>query len=193
MEPSSDSKPITNLKAQAGERLIDLKDRIMGGILGIAVGDALGLPVQFISRSERDKRPIKSMEGWGTFNMPPGSWSDDTSLTLCLAESLLEKDYNLEDLGERFLRWYRDGYWTPAGFSYDVGGSTMTAMQRLAHNVPTAEAGPRDDSSNGNGSLMRILPAAVYLNQQKVWVLYENPFRYASGRCSLEQPVRIYR
>lgn len=66
------------------------KQQIMGGLLGVVTGDALGLPVQFASRQERKLKPVKDMEGYGTFNMPPGSFSDDGSLTLCLAESITE-------------------------------------------------------------------------------------------------------
>src|SRR5512136_1977694 len=84
------------------ERRIDMnRNQIMGGIIGVVVGDALGLPVQFEGRLQRKMRPVTGMEGWGAFNMPPGSWSDDSSLTLCLAESLCQAGFDPEDAGLR--------------------------------------------------------------------------------------------
>ncbi|MDD2509855.1 MAG: ADP-ribosylglycohydrolase family protein [Syntrophomonas sp.] len=139
------------------------KNQIMGGLLGVLIGDALGLPVQFAPREERKKKPVAGMEGWGAFNMPPGSFSDDGSLTLCLAESICEAGLNAEDAAGRFLRWYNEGYWTPTGFAYDIGGSTSRAMERLRRGVPAIDAGPKGENDNGNGSLMRIMPAALYL------------------------------
>lgn len=142
------------------------REQIMGGLLGVVVGDALGLPVQFQSRADRKRRPVVAMEGWGAFNMPPGSWSDDSSLTLCLAESICEAGLDPEDAGRRFVRWYSQGYWTPQGFAYDIGGSTASAMHNLMRGVPAAEAGLAGEADNGNGSLMRILPAAIYLAEK---------------------------
>lgn len=135
----------------------------MGGLLGVMVGDALGLPVQFASRQERRLRPVKDMEGGGVFAMPPGSFSDDGSMTLCLAESITEAGWNPEDAARRFVRWYSEGYWTPTGFAFDIGGSTSGAMERLKSGVAALDAGPKGERDNGNGSLMRILPAALYL------------------------------
>lgn len=139
------------------------RDQIIGGFIGVIIGDALGLPVQFAPRSERVKRPVTGMEGWGAFNMPPGSFSDDGSLTLCLAESIIEAGLDPEDAGKRFLRWYNEGYWTPNGFAYDIGGSTMRAMERMQNGTAALNAGPKGEHDNGNGSLMRILPAVLYL------------------------------
>lgn len=136
---------------------------IMGALLGVVVGDALDLPVQFESRAERKIRSVTGMEGWGVFNMPPGSFSDDGSLTLCLAESICETGLNPEDAAQRFLRWFNEGYWTLEGFAYDIGNSTHLAMEKLIRGVPATEAGPQEEIDNGNGSLMRILPAVFYL------------------------------
>lgn len=137
-------------------------DRIMGGIIGVAIGDALGVPVEFKSRRELQDRLVREMIGYGTHNQPPGTWSDDTSLTLCLAESLSEAGYDLDDIGRRFVRWYREGYMTPHGEVFDVGGTTRQAILWLEQGVEPVQAGPADEGSNGNWSLMRILPAALY-------------------------------
>jgi ADP-ribosylglycohydrolase len=149
-----------------GEKEMDrsnlIASRIRGGLLGVVVGDALGLPVQFRDRIYVRSLGIGGMTGYGTFNLPPGSWSDDSSLTLCLAESLCEVGYDLDDIGRRFVMWYRNGYWTPYGFSYDIGNATKEAMNNLIREVPPARSGPAGEYDNGNGSLMRILPAALY-------------------------------
>lgn len=103
------------------------------------------------------------MGGWGVFNMPPGSFSDDGSMALCLAESFAKAGLNPEDAAQRFQSWYNEGYWTPKGIAYDIGGCTAQAMERLNKGVAALEAGPKGVTDNGNGSLMRILPAALYL------------------------------
>jgi ADP-ribosyl-[dinitrogen reductase] hydrolase len=149
------------------------RNRILGGILGVVTGDALGLPVQFESREKRRQRPVRGMEGWGVFNMPPGSISDDGSLTLCLAESICEAGLSPQDAAKRFLRWYQEGHWTPLGYAYDIGGATARAMESLKRGVPAVEAGPAGENDNGNGSLMRILPAALYLANADVMDLAE--------------------
>lgn len=141
-----------------------LEDQIIGGIVGVVTADALGLPVQFLSRDEVRRKPVAEMRGYGTFSMPPGTWSDDSSMTLCLTESLTEKGYDLYDIADRFVRWYRDGYCTPHGRSFDIGQATDIAMRRLILGAHPLNAGPIDEQSNGNGSLMRILPAAIYFS-----------------------------
>lgn len=140
-------------------------DRIKGGILGVLVGDALGLPVQFLTRKEILKKPVTGMRGYGTFNYPAGTWSDDGSLTLCTIESLIVSGYDLNDLSERFLKWFNRGYLTPFNEAFDIGGTTAEAMFQLKRGVKPLEAGPKDEHSNGNGSLMRILPVALYFSE----------------------------
>ncbi|MGE5454497.1 MAG: ADP-ribosylglycohydrolase family protein, partial [Methylocystaceae bacterium] len=103
-----------------GERMLSNRERALGALYGVLVGDALGLPVQFLSQTEIIKHPVTGMRGYGTFNLPPGSWSDDGSLTLCLAASLTEVDgYDPADVGRRFIKWYDQGYLTPFGYAYD--------------------------------------------------------------------------
>lgn len=140
------------------------EERVVGGILGVVTGDALGLPVQFLSRTEVRQNPVSEMRGGGAFNTPPGTWSDDGSLTLCLVKSLIENGYDLKDIADRFVRWFRDGYCTPFGQSFDIGNTTRVSMMRLMKGVSPLEAGPADENSNGNGSLMRILPAVLYFS-----------------------------
>lgn len=142
------------------------EERILGGLLGVVIGDALGLPVQFSSRENLQTKPVAEMIGYGAFNLPPGSWSDDSSLTLCSAESLIEKGFNPADMGQKFVRWYKEGYWTPSGQSFDIGNTTMIAMENLIKGIEPLKAGPGNEWDNGNGSLMRILPAALYFSYE---------------------------
>lgn len=127
--------------------------------MGVCVGDALGLPVQFYSRQARVDYPVTGMGGYGTFGLPPGTWSDDSSLTLCLAEALCD-GFDLGAIAHNFVCWRYDGYWTPFEQAFDVGGTTNQAMSRLRDGVPPTESGGTGEWSNGNGSLMRILPMA---------------------------------
>jgi len=138
------------------------KNKIFGGIFGLIVGDALGVPVEFVSREELKENPVKDMIGYGTYNMPPGTWSDDSSLTLCLLDSLCN-GLNLNDMADKFIKWYKDGLWTPFGDAFDIGNTTKFAINNLIKGVAPDKAGPIDERSNGNGSLMRILPIAFYL------------------------------
>ena len=152
----------------------DLKqDAIIGGVMGVVIGDALGLPVQFMTKPEIRKNPITDMTGGGAFGLEPGAWSDDSSLTLCLAESLYEVGYNPADIARRFVKWYRDGYMTPFGESFDIGATTSVAMKRLIHGVAPFKAGPTDAESNGNGSLMRILPAALFFAHESDYTMIQ--------------------
>jgi ADP-ribosylglycohydrolase len=141
----------------------EVDDQVYGAILGSCIGDALGVPVEFKSRIALKARPVRGMIGYGTWNQPPGTWSDDSSMFLCTAESLTQ-GYSLQDIADRFVKWYREGYWTAHGEVFDIGSTTKVALDNLQF-VSPAQAGMRDEFSNGNGSLMRILPLAFYTYQ----------------------------
>jgi ADP-ribosylglycohydrolase len=143
---------------------MDMKsiERISGGLFGLVVGDALGVPVEFGTRAELKRNPVVGMRGNGTHNQRAGTWSDDSSMTLCLAASLAENGYDLKDQAGRFLRWYRDAYMTPYGEVFDIGNATRQALEQFEQGAEPVMAGGRTDLDNGNGSLMRILPAAFY-------------------------------
>ena len=140
---------------------ITRNDRILGSLWGSLVGDALGVPVEFINRTTVQMNPVTSMREYGTHHQPQGTWSDDGALILCTTDSLLNYEFNLTDMGERFVRWMNDGLWTATGEVFDVGGTTSTALCRIAEGAAAEEAGGRLEDSNGNGSLMRILPAVL--------------------------------
>jgi ADP-ribosyl-[dinitrogen reductase] hydrolase len=133
--------------------------KILSGLMGVCVGDALGVPVEFSSRTERIKSPVTKMLGYGTWNQPPGTWSDDSSLMLCLADSLCS-GYGVDDIAQSFCRWYRENHWTAHGEVFDIGNTTYQAIIRLERGIPPLQAGGTNENSNGNGSLMRILPMA---------------------------------
>ena len=138
------------------------QSQVLAGLLGVCVGDALGVPVEFTTREERLRSPVTTMQGYGTYNQPPGTWSDDSSLTFCLAESLCQ-GFSLDAIAQSFCRWHDQAYWTPHGTVFDIGMTTAAALRRLRWDqVSPLESGGRDASSNGNGSLMRILPMAFY-------------------------------
>jgi len=135
---------------------------IRSALFGIAVGDALGVPVEFKSRETLRRNPVTDMTGYGTYNQPPGTWSDDSSLTFCLAEAMTQK-FVLESMRQNFVKWAYEGYWTPHGEVFDIGITTRKAISKLANGESTFSAGCFDEASNGNGSLMRILPLIFYL------------------------------
>lgn len=138
------------------------REKVMGGLFGLCVGDALGVPVEFKSRETLSKNPVTNMFGYGTYNLPPGTWSDDSSLTFCLAEALTQ-GFDLNVIGQNFVKWYHENYWTPHGKVFDIGITTQKAIMRLAKGIKPELAGGFDETDNGNGSLMRILPLLFYL------------------------------
>src|ERR1017187_228210 len=141
--------------------VISQKDRILGGLWGSLVGDALGVPVEFKDRATVQLDPVRDMREFGTHRQPRGTWSDDSSMLLCTADSLLNHEFSLADMGERFVRWMNEGLWTAHGDVFDMGGTTCTALMRIAKGMPAKQAGGLHEDSNGNGSLMRILPAVL--------------------------------
>lgn len=132
-------------------------------MLGHAVGDALGVPVEFCSREELDRDPVKDMRGFGTYDVPAGSWSDDTSMSLATLRALTDKDWNLDSIMQNFVKWLENGEYTSTGEAFDVGRTCFDAIMKYARgNTPAKECGGVDEYSNGNGSLMRIHPFVLY-------------------------------
>lgn len=138
-----------------------------GLLFGIAIGDALGVPVEFMSRKHLQVNPVTCMREYGTHHQPAGTWSDDSAMSFLLVEQLIE-GYDIEQLAKKFCRWYQYNYWTPHGEIFDMGVATRNAMDKIAKGVSALESGECDDYSNGNGSLMRILPLAIYLQNKPI-------------------------
>ena len=152
-------------------------NNIKSGIIGAIVGDALGLPVQFIERKYRDEDPVTDMREYGAFNKPAGSWSDDSSLILATADGLsaslkevddakdlkLNEIIDYEIIMKNFSNWLNDGEFTPYGYAYDIGGATMDGIERYDDGTEPILSGGIGERDNGNGSLMRILPIAFFI------------------------------
>ena len=140
-----------------------MKDMYKNGVFGVVVGDAFGCPVQFESREEVAMHPVKDMRGHGTFNLPEGSWTDDSSLTLALLNSINKNEcINLKHIMDSFVDWLEYGEFTPFGYSYDIGRGTMYAIHNYERYKDVFECGGNSESNNGNGSLMRIIPACLF-------------------------------
>ena len=133
---------------------------VKSGIFGLAVADALGVPVEFMDRAKLKENPVTDMRGNGTHHQPKGTWSDDTSMTLCLAASLANGDINYEDIMKRFCCWWIGGEYTPRGYAFDIGGATGRALSRFREGTPPLLCGGNSERDNGNGALMRMLPVA---------------------------------
>ncbi|MBQ9941989.1 MAG: ADP-ribosylglycohydrolase family protein [Christensenellaceae bacterium] len=144
-----------------------MRNKVLSGMLGLAVGDALGVPVEFKSRAQLDAQPVRGMLGHGTHDQPAGTWSDDTTMALCTMEAIT-KDEGTAGAMQRFCRWVQEGYMTAHGQLFDIGMATRKAiMLYMQVGLSPEECGGRAANENGNGSLMRILPLAYVLAQSR--------------------------
>lgn len=148
---------------------INYDNPVLAALLGVAVADALGVPVEFKSRKHLDENPVTTMMGYGTYNQPPGTWSDDSSLTFCLAESLCN-GYDLNDIALKLTNWVYADSWRPHGRVFDIGNQTRSALMQVKRilNLEMYEdlrllKYNDDERTNGNGSLMRIIPLLFYI------------------------------
>ena len=129
-------------------------------MLGLAAGDALGTTLEF--KSPGHFEPVTDMVGGGPFHLEAGQWTDDTSMTLCLADSLIERrGFDARDQMERYVRWYREGYLSSKDYCFDIGNTTRSALEAFER---TGEpySGPTDAKSAGNGSIMRLAPVPLF-------------------------------
>lgn len=137
-----------------------LVDRASGALLGLAVGDALGTTLEFKPRDSYP--PLTDMVGGGPFDLPAGVWTDDTSMALALADSLIACGrLDPVDVMRRFVRWWRAGDYSPTGSCFDIGNTTQAALARFEH-MGEPLAGDPDPGTAGNGSLMRLAPIAIW-------------------------------
>ncbi len=133
----------------------------LDGIMGLAVGDALGVPAKFSSRDWLTEIPVNDMCGYGTHPVPKGTWSDDTSMTWAALDSLRE-GYAPNLMADKFCEWFFAGKYTPHGRVFDYGNATKDALVRYRSTQNPLDCGMKDEKSNGNGALMRILPVCLY-------------------------------
>lgn len=145
-----------------------LRDRLAGGLVGLLVGDAVGVPYEFHAPDDLpppDQIDMDPPQGFrrAHFGVRPGTWSDDGAQALVLLDSLLVRSgLDLAHFGEGLRRWLHEGYLAVGGQVFDIGIQTSTAINRLSQGMPAETAGPREESRNGNGSLMRVLPLALW-------------------------------
>lgn len=138
------------------------------GIIGLALADAMGVPVEFYSREELRKNPVTSVREYGTYYMPEGCWSDDTSLTIATMDGIIQNTGEINEntyiyIAENFLKYLAKGEYTPTDKIFDIGNTTRMAIMKYAFDgVSPTEAGGNGPSNAGNGALMRILPLAYY-------------------------------
>lgn len=135
------------------------RKQILNGLLGLCIGDALGVPVEFLSRDKLKVNPVTDMLSNGSHNQPKGTWSDDSSMTFCLTESLCS-GYDVNDIADKFYKWLIENYWTPHGKTFGIGQTTFKTVGKYKNSANPLKCGMKTERSNGNGSLMRTLPLA---------------------------------
>ena len=138
------------------------------GIYDLVVGDAMGVPVEFTSGEDRRLDPVTDMIGYGTYNQPEGTWSDDSSMALATLVSIRDKgEIDYKDIMERFHDWCMYGAYTPFDEVFDIGIATSRAIMKYSNGAKPLESGGKTEWDNGNGSLMRILPVCLYIVEQQ--------------------------
>ncbi len=168
------------------------KKQVIGGIQGSVIGDALGVPAEFMSRDELRNNPIKGMKSGGAHDQPIGTWSDDTSMTLCTIDSLIENGVDYDDQMTRFADWLWSAINTANNEVFDVGGTTKQSIFRFVKGTPALECGELAEYTCGNGSLMRLFPTAMYIIGQ-----YENDsiddrsaqIIHNTSKCTHQHPI----
>lgn len=141
----------------------DKRNRSIGAFIGLAIGDALGAPIQFQRRDTYEH--VFGYTAGGTYQLDPGYWTDDTSMALCLAETLIEKGcYDPIDFGDRLVRWVDEGYNSSLPKCFDIGQTTLRAIgayRRFGHE----ECGVTGEWAGGNGSIMRLAPVPIFYQE----------------------------
>ena len=136
---------------------------IKDSTLGFVIGDALGVPVEFKSREELTISPLKEMIGYGSHNVPEGTWSDDTSMMLATMDSIIETNkIDYDNMMNKFCDWYINSKYTATGVVFDIGNTICKALNKYCSGYNALDCGGNNEFDNGNGSLMRILPISLY-------------------------------
>lgn len=177
----------------------DFLNKAISVVVGSAVADAVGVPVEFKSREALLASPVTDMMGFGTYNMPAGSWSDDTSMALCALDVMAKKkEIDFNAIMDNFGKWFLQGEFTPTGFTFDAGNTCGEAILRYVNfGITPLLCGLRDEYSNGNGSLMRIHPFVLYgvynkLSQKEKTELIKNASDLTHGHERTELACLIY-
>ncbi len=150
------------MESQAGSSkglMMNTTERFRGCLLGLAVGDAVGTTLEFKPRGSFE--PLEDMVGGGPFGLAPGQWTDDTSMALCLAMSLVERgEFDARDQMDRYCRWADAGYLSSTGRCFDIGGTVAAALRKYQRDGDPY-AGSTDPWTAGNGCIMRLAPVAM--------------------------------
>jgi ADP-ribosyl-[dinitrogen reductase] hydrolase len=172
--------------------MMEALDRFRGCLLGLAIGDSVGTTLEFKAKSSFT--PITDMVGGGPFRLQPGEWTDDTSMALCLAISLLEcQGFNAEDQMQRYCRWRDEGYLSSNGRCFDIGNTVNSALRRYqAEGNPYARA--TDAWSAGNGSLMRLasIPLFYFSEPEKIEHYAAESSRTTHGAAECLDACRLF-
>lgn len=169
------------------------RDRARGALLGLAAGDALGTTIEFSPIGDPFKPRVTEIVGGGPFQLPAGGWTDDTSMALCLADSLIAcGGFDARDQIERYVRWYRDGENSHTGTCFDIGNTTSSALSRFMRSGEPY-AGSTDPHSAGNGSLMRLVPVAIAARSEQQAIEWAGESsRITHGAASCVDSCRFY-
>lgn len=148
---------------------MNFNDIIFGGVIGFVVGDALGVPVEFLSRNQLANKPLTDMIEYGTHGQPKGTWSDDTSMVLATMDSIIQNgSMNYEDIMKKYCEWLQTAKYTATDIVFDVGFTTRNAISKYVYyKTDPIKCGDTGINQNGNGSLMRMLPVVYYLISKK--------------------------
>ncbi len=158
--------------------------RSRGSLLGLAAGDALGAAVEFEPRGTFT--PVTGMRTGGPHNLEAGQWTDDTSMALCLAESLIErKCFDAEDQINRYVMWWRNGHLSSRGTCFDIGGATSNALRKFL-STGEAFAGSASPASAGNGSIMRLAPVPAFFSPDAGSVIHFSGESSKTTHCAAE-------
>lgn len=146
-----------------------MNTKTVDGIFGLVIADAVGVPAEFTDRRSLKKNPITDMVGFGTHHQPAGTWSDDSSMTIAAMDSIIEcKEIDYEDIMTKFCEWMHESKYTATGVFFDIGITTRNALYHFESGEDAIHCGEAYERSNGNGSLMRILPFVLYCFYKKV-------------------------
>ncbi len=160
-------------------------NKCKGTLLGLAIGDALGTTVEF--RSPGTFIPLTDLIGGGVFGLEAGKWTDDTSMALCIGDSLIEKEvFDAFDQLDRYVKWHNEGYNSSTGTCFDIGNTTRQALY-LYESTGQPYCGDTDRNSAGNGSIMRLAPIPIFYNNNPIKLLkysvLSSKTTHASPQC----------
>ena len=144
-------------------------NQYLGAIIGHAVGDAMGFPTEFSKREELLQNPVIEMIDSPDVGQPAGSWSDDTPMEIATIDSFIQKKYfDYKDIMDKWVKWISKSEYTPTGVAFDIGRTCLKAIKKYCNGTAPLQCGSTSINENGNGSLMRILPVALYAYSKKL-------------------------